>query len=153
MSEEDQVKTITFFQALNTVTPNNTFDMGLVVSQSGKVNDLIGLIPTQASYEIVAVSSKEHPDDILKKIVEAFQNKKWVILELEEAYMPGRLYNQLRLLSLENKLEVVNLMSSNEQETVIQQPEESRVFVVTNKEVSEKLGVSFMSLFGSVLNI
>ena len=153
MSEEDQAKTITFFQALNSVSVDNGFDMGLVISESAKASDLVGLIPPKASSEIISITSKDHPDDILNKIIKAFESKKWVILEMEDVYMPGRLYNQLRLLSISNRLEITNLMGNDEKEVVVKQPIESRIFVIANENISQKLGVPFMSLFGSVLKI
>ena len=153
MQEETQIKAITFFQALESVSANNTFGIGLVLSESIKASDLVGLIPPKSSSEIIAITSKDHPDEILKKIIELFKNKKWIILEMEEAYLPGRLYNQLRLLSVNNRLEINNLMGSEEKEVIVRQPEESRIFVVTNEKISQELGAHFMSLFGSVLKI
>ena len=44
-------------------------------------------------------------------------------------------------------------MGSNEKEIIVEQPLESKVFAIATKEISETLGVPFMSLFGSVLKI
>ena len=151
ISQKNQIQTITYFQALNTVSGGQNFDLGLVITKNGKAGDLVGLMPAAANIEVFSLSSKDHPDDALKKLIEALKSHKWFVLELEDDYMPGRIYNQLRLLATTNKMEVVNLLGSKEKETVIKQSADSRIVVVTNHKIAKKLGYQFTRLFGSVL--
>ena len=152
-SEEEQIKTITFFQALDNVLNGQNFDLGLVVTNRFKAEDFLGLIPPKATADIFTLTTKEHPDDAILQIVESFKSNKWFILELQESYMPSQLYGQLRSLSVSNRLDIQNLLGSDEKEMIVEQPKESRVVVITTNEIAEKLGNQFKGLFGPVLNI
>jgi len=73
---------------------------------------------------------------------------------LEDGFLPAKAYNQLRLLSINNHLQVFDLADKKGEEADIKQPKESRIIIVGNEEVLSKIKIpTFLRLFGPIINL
>jgi hypothetical protein len=142
------VTTEKFIQALETVKVNGIFSLGLVVNKSSQVVDWSKLI---TKLVILSLGEKTSVEEILPGISQAFENKKWLVLDCQTD-LPAEIYAQLKLLSTVNRLQLL------EGEKVIdtKQPPESRVIVVLSKARLEMILTEypeFKHLFGPVIDI
>lgn len=144
-----------FFQAIDKVlhSPGNLCDLGLIISDKIKINDLIDLTPYPERVEVFNLSEKNGSDEFVNKLVECFKNKKWSLVELKDGYLPSIIYNQLRILSAQNRLQVPDL--AGKQEVIdLKMPEESRIVFLINQESLSKINnTDFIKLFGPVIKI
>ena len=153
-TQQEQLKK--FFMALEKVShlPGELYDMGLVVSDEIKIEDLSGVLEESGiASEKFILSIETNADDFLKKIMQVFENKKWLLVEIINGYLPAKIYNQLRLLSIQNRLQLLDLMDNNKIED-IKMPKESRVvFWATQRSIAQIANPGFINLFGPVIKI
>ena len=64
-----------FIKAVKLVKPEGMLDMGLVVNQNGQAIDWHDNIFKKN--EILEVIPGKHPDDLIRQIFQALQDKKW----------------------------------------------------------------------------
>jgi len=144
-----------FFQAVDKVlhSPGDLCDLGLIISDKIKIKDLLNLTPYPERVEVFNLSEKTNSNEFLQEMVECFKNKKWLLVGLKDGYLPGRIHNQLRLLSIQNRLQIFDLIGK--QEAVdLRMPEESRiVFLISQENLSKIHNANFIKLFGPVINI
>ncbi|MCH7759080.1 hypothetical protein IID20_01860 [Patescibacteria group bacterium] len=154
LAQKEKQKIEEFFQALDKVShdPGDLYDLGLIVSDRIKIKDLINSSSYFKKADVFNLSRQVHPDEFLKTLVKAFRNKKWLLVELIDGYLPARIYNQLRLLSIGNRLQIFNL--AGEEEINLKMPSESRVvFFTTQSEVPKINNPNFLKLFGPIIKI
>jgi len=156
MISKTQKETIKkFFQAIDKVlhSPGDLCDLGLIISDKIKINDLIDLTPYPERVEVFNLSEKNSPDEFLNKLVECFKNKKWSLVELKDGYFPSTIYNPLRILSIQNRLQISDL--TGKQEAIdLRIPEESRIiFLIDQENLSKINNTDFIKLFGPVIKI
>lgn len=143
-----------FFEALKKVShgPGEIYDLGLIISNNLKPKDLIKFAPQPEKTEVFCLSEKNNPREFLKTLIGVFEEKKWLLIELIDGYLPSEVYNQLRLLSINNRLQIFNL--DNKEKTDLKMPKESRVVFLASKEsIAKIIEPSFLNLFGPVINI
>ena len=152
-AKTDKKRLELLFKGLKEFSCEGIFDMGLIISKSvPKKSELDQFFPKGIQHEVISVGKESFPDDVIAEILDAFQDKKWVVISLEDGVLPGRLYNQLRLLATLNRIQIMNLTGKNEAN--VRQPKESRVVLVSSKENLEKIeNPTFMNLFGMVADI
>lgn len=149
MREEILEKILTFFQALDRVSPGNAPDMGMIVVKP-KINqkEIIKMAPAKSNYLIL--NKESYPDDFLLGIKKSFREKKWIFIELKDGYLPGRIYNQLRNLSVSGRMQIFNLADENEIE--ITQPKESRIILIATQKIIDSIKApTFLNLFGPII--
>lgn len=142
---------VSFFQALEKISHQGLYDLGLIIKTPKlKTADLIKLIPRGKKAEIFRFNIKSAADDLIRFIVKIFQEKKWGLIELEDGFLPSRAYNQLRLLSINNRLQIFE----QEKEINLKQPEECRLIIIGNEEVLSQIKIpTFLRLFGPIINL
>lgn len=140
-----------FFLVLNRVSSHGLYDLGLIVkTKKQKMMDLVKFIPKAKKAEIFRFNSKLIADDLLKFIIKVFEEKKWGLIELEDGFLPGRAYNQLRMLSTNNRLQIFD----KEKEMNLKQPEECQLIIIGNEEVLSQIKIpTFLRLFGPIINL
>lgn len=140
-----------FFQALEKVSHQGLYDLGLIVKTPKlKTSDLIQLIPKGKKAEIFKFNNKLIADDLIKFIIKVFEDKKWGLIELEDGFLPSTAYNQLRLLSINNRLQIFE----QEKEINWKQPEECRLIIIGDEEVLSQIKIpTFLRLFGPIINL
>jgi len=156
MSTKEQEKNLKkFFEAIDRVTNRGLYDLGLVVkTEKQKTSDLVRLIPKDKRAEVFKFNNKLIADDLLKFIIKIFEEKKWGFIELEDIFLPGKVYNQLRLLSISNRLQVLGLAGSKEGEINLKQPKESRIIMIGNEDILSQIKIpTFLRLFGPIINL
>lgn len=149
MKEETIKKLLTFFQALDMVSSGNAPDLGMIVIEP-KINpeEIAKMAPEKSV--CLTLDKNSLPDDILSEIQKAFEEKKWIFIELKDGYLPGRIYNQLRNLSINGKMQVFNFSGKDEVE--IHQPPQSRiVLLATKKAIDAVEAPTFLNLFGPII--
>ena len=151
--QEDNLKT--FFGSLDRISNQGLYDLGLITkTKEQKTEELAKFVPKNIKVEIFKFSSKLVADDLLKFIIKVFEEKKWGLIELEDGFLPAKAYNQLRLLSINNHLQVFDLADKKGEEADIKQPKESRLIIVGNEEVLSKIKIpTFLRLFGPIINL
>jgi hypothetical protein len=157
MKKLDQIQKLNkFFQALEKVShpPGELYDLGLILKENNwGINELKKAVPYPERTEVFELNEKIHPDEFLKKIINCFENKKWLLVEVENGYLPGRIYNQLRLLSCQNRLQVFNLIGEKD-EINLKMPKETRIVFIFNKESLAKVNIpNFLALFGPIIKL
>lgn len=140
-----------FFQALDRVSHQELYDLGLIVKSSKlKTLDLIKPVLKGKKAEIFRFNIKSTADDLIKFIIKVFQAKKWGLIELEDGFLPSKAYNQLRMLSINNHLQIFE----QEKEINLKQPEECRLIIIGNEEVLSQIKIpTFLRLFGPIINL
>ncbi len=151
----DGKKLTLFFQGLRDFSYQGVFDMGLIISNHAPKKDALAkFLPKKSDLEIISVNQNSFPDEIISKIIEGFDAKKWIVIDLEDGSMPGRLYNQLRLLAAVNRIQIFHLAGRRNEEVNVKQPGESRVVVVSSRENLERIeNPTFINLFGVVADL
>ena len=132
---------------------NKTFDLGLIVKEpkskirSEKIFETITKI---IDAEKIVYDSSILDEDIIKRIIKAFQNKKWVFLEIKKD-ISSVLLNQLKNLSNHNILQLIDYQGEDVFE--LPMPKESRVIVFAERDfIENKISYPhFYTLFGPVL--
>lgn len=154
ITQQKQIDLITFFQALDRVVSDHGFDMALVVKKKNQdTKEFLGLLPPERDGIIFTYDETAHPDDALKALLNAFENKKWFFLHVERDNISGRVYNQLRLLASINRIQIAHLIGSEEEVAEKKQPPQSRVVITVTKNTLEKLEHHIMQLFGPIIYI
>jgi len=151
LNKKQKENMVAFFEAIDKASHQGLYDLGLIVKTPKlKISDLIKLIPKGKKAEIFRFNIKETVDELIKFIIKAFKEKKWGLIELEDGFLPSRAYNQLRLLSINNRLQIFE----QEKEMNLKQPEECRLIIVGDEEVLSQIKIpTFLRLFGPIINL
>jgi len=138
-----------FIQALELVKAEGFYSLGLMINKSGqeiKWGDII-----KNKKQIIEVFIDKDATETVEEIQKAMKEKKWIILEIKDE-LPAIVYAQLRMLSLNNRIQLTKL----DKLTEIKQPEESRIILTCLKEVLEKIQgqyPQFKDLFGPIIEV
>lgn len=155
MISKTQKETIKkFFEAVENIShgPGEIYDLGLVISDNLKSKDLVKFVPRPKEVEVFNLSGKSNSQKFLKTLATTLEEKRWLLINLEDGYLPSAIYSQLRLLSTNNCLQIFSLDGAGK--TDFKMPKESRIVVLANKNSMAKIdNSSFLSLFGPVINI
>jgi len=139
-----------FIQAVDLVKTRGCYSLGLIIKpKTGKINwDDFLTYP----YQIIDIEqSEEKQKTFLNKMLKAVKEKNWLVLELKDN-LPGLVYSQLKLLSLNNRMQVLQ----DNEISVERLADRSRVIVVAYKENIkdiEQRYPDFRNLFGPIINI
>lgn len=127
--------------------------MGLVTVEGDKKQETIDAIKAEVKdQEVFDFGPESLADDFLLALVGAFQNKKWLIINLNGGRIDGQIYSQLRRLATTNRLQILNWQDQAEFD--LKQPEESRaIFIASWPEVEALNLPEFTQLFGPVLDL
>lgn len=143
-----------FFEAVENVShgPGGIHDLGLVISDNLKSKDLVKFAPQSKEVEIFDLSEKSDSREFLKSLITIFEDKKWLLVNLEDGYLPSAIYGQFRLLSTNNHLQIFDLGAKEKMD--FKMPKESRIVILANKDSMAKINnPNFINLFGPVINI
>lgn len=142
-------------EVLKKIKPQGILEMGLIIKQPNQpMEEILGFF-SKEDLETFKLNKEVFSDDFLKKLIEVFEQRKWLIVEMEDDSLGNRIYGQLRLLSTLNRLQIFNLAGNDQAEINLKQPEESRIIFVTTEEILAKLAEKgfnrFLNLFGPVI--
>jgi hypothetical protein len=132
-------------------SPGELYDLGLVVSNEIKIDDLIKISKESGVRAESFVLSENTPEDIfLGEIEQVFESKKWLITEIKNGCLSSKIYNQLRLLSIQNRMQLFKQDEIKD----IKMPKESRiVFLIAKESIFQINNPGFLGLFGPVIKI
>lgn len=135
--------------------PSQTFDLGLIVKESeSKINseEVLAAIRKIVESEKVIYDKLITDEDMIEKIIEAFENNKWIFLEIKKD-ISSLLLNQLKHLANSNSLRLIDYKGRDLAE--IKMPENSRVIVFSERDfIENKITYPyFYRLFGPTLSI
>lgn len=83
-----------FFETIDKVSHQGLYDLGLIVkSKDQKIEDLLKFTPKEKKVEIFKFNNELIVDDLLEFIIKVFKEKKWGLIELENGFLPGSVYN------------------------------------------------------------
>ena len=155
MISKTQKETIKkFFEAVENVFhgPGEIYDLGLVISDNLKSKDLVKFSPRPKEVGVFNLSEKSNSQEFLKTLITTFEDKKWLLVNIENGYLPSAIYSQLRLLSTNNCLQIFSLDGAGKID--FKMPKESRIVVLANKDSMARINnPNFINLFGPVINI
>lgn len=150
-NQKDDLKKV--FQALRFVSRDGFWDLGLIVKgEKIKIKEIMKFLPQKIEAETFRFNNDLIPDDMFRFIIKIFQDKKWGIIELEDGFLPSKAYNQLRLLSNMNRMQILDMIGEGDEEININQPNESRLIIIIDHDNLPKIKIpTFLRLFGPVL--
>lgn len=140
-----------FFKAIEKIShgPGENYDLGLIISDKLKSKDLIKFAPRPKEVEVFNLSDKT-ASEFIGTLLNIFKEKKWMLIEAIDGYLPGEIYNKLRFLSINNHLQFFD----GENDKDAKMPAETRiVFLINKKSASRINNPNFINLFGPVINI
>lgn len=133
-----------FFRALEKVKVEGRWSMGLIIADLKAVD--FGLL--KSAKEKIIVDGALLPAAVIKKIIKAFAEGEWVVLEIKGT-LPAEVYNQLKLLSTQNRIQLPD-------GEVARQPESARIVAVAEPETVKSIEIEypdFKYLFGPIINL
>jgi len=133
--------------------PNQTFDLGLIVKEPKsqiEVEKVFEEIKKVVDIERIVYDETIFDEDVIDKIVEAFQKNKWVFLEIKKD-IDSPLLNQLKHLANYNSFQLIDYRGKDVFE--MKMPENSRVIVFAERDfIENKISYPhFYRLFGPTL--
>jgi hypothetical protein len=97
------------------------------------------------------VGSDADPEDAITALLGAAQDTRWCRLDLVDGNLPGRVYNQLRMLATSGHLQIVN-PAIEVGMTDVRWPVEAKIVVVISQASLDAMTVpAFLDLFGPIL--
>jgi len=131
------------------------FDLGLIVKEPQsriEVKEVFEEIKKIVDIEKVVYDETIFDEDVIDKIVGAFQKNKWVFLEIKKD-IGSPLLNQLKHLANHNSVQLIDYQGKDVFEMKI--PENSRVIVFAERDFIENkiTYFHFYRLFGPTLSI
>ena len=135
--------------------PNQTFDLGLIVKEpksQTEVEKVFEEIKKVVDIERIVYDGTIFDEDVIDKIVDAFQKNKWVFLETKKD-IGSPLLNQLKHLANHNCLQLIDYQGKDVFE--MKMPENSRVIVFAERDfIENKISyLHFYKLFGPTLSL
>jgi len=153
----DKEKLETFIKLLQKVRkqPNGTFDLGLIIREpNSEVNysEILEEIKKIVDIEEIVYDQSVFDEDIIEKLINAFEKEKWVFLVIKKD-IGSTLLNQLKHLSNYNALQLLNYHGKDLVE--IKMPENSKVIVFAERDfIENKITYPhFYRLFGPTLSL
>ena len=144
-------KIIAFFNAVQKISSNGNFEMGLLVKKPRQQTEfLLPLAFSAAPPCLISVSNSSVPEEILAKLSEALEKKQWIFLELADGILPARVYNQVRLLASTNRLDYLP-SGAHDFAAMRQQPESRLIVLVSEGNLKKITHQKFLDLFGPIL--
>ena len=141
----DQIKLENFLSALAI----DHGHLGLVVTD-GEVGT-VALPLIKNGLASIDLDAQTDPDAVLSLLLDCAKRSRWCRLNLVDGSLPGRVYNQLRNLSVTGHLDVAQIGAKGMGQEV-RWPAEAKVVLVANSAILEQISVpTFLNLFGPVL--
>jgi hypothetical protein len=151
----DKEKLKTFIHLLQKVQKqlSQTFDLGLIVKELEsqiEVKEVFEEIKKIVNIERIIYDETTFDEDVIDKIVDAFQENKWVFLEIKKD-IGSPLLNQLKHLANHNLLQLIDYQGKDVFE--MKMPENSRLIVFAERDfIENKISYPhFYRLFGPTL--
>jgi len=134
---------------------SRTFDLGLIVKEQKsqvKVKEFFEEIKKLVDIERIVYDEKIFDEDVIDKIVDAFQKNKWVFLEIKKD-IGSPLLNQLKHLANYNSFQLIDYQGKDIFE--MKMPENSRLIVFAERDfIENKITYPhFYRLFGPTLSL
>ena len=134
---------------------SRTFDLGLIVKEQKsqvKVKEFFEEIKKLVDIERIVYDEKIFDEDVIDKIVDAFQKNKWVFLEIKKD-IGSPLLNQLKHLANYNSFQLIDYQGKDIFE--MKMPKNSRLIVFAERDfIENKISYPhFYGLFGPTLSI
>jgi len=135
--------------------PSQTFDLGLIVKEPKsqiEAKEVFEEIKKNVDIEKVVYDEIIFDEDVIDKIVDAFQKNKWVFLEIKKD-IGSPLLNQLKHLANHNLLQLIDYQGKDVFE--MKMPENSRLIVFAERNfIENKISYPhFYRLFGPTLSL
>jgi len=153
----EEEKLNTFIRLLQKVKkqPSQTFDLGLIVKELGsqiEVEEVFEEIKKIVDIERIVYDETIFDEDVIDKIVDAFQKNKWVFLEIKKD-IGSSLLNQLKHLANYNSFQLIDYQGEDVFE--MKMPENSRLIVFAERDfIENKISYPhFYRLFGPTLSL
>lgn len=133
----------------------HTFDLGLIVKEPKsevKKNNLLKEIKKIVSLEDIVYNEEITDETVIEKIINSFEKKKWVFLEIKKD-IKSPLLNQLKHLANYNSFQLIDYKDRDVFE--IKMPQESRIIVFGERDfIENKISYPhFYILFGPTLSL
>lgn len=135
-----------FFNALERVKAGGHWSMGLIIADADA--EAVDFTSLKNDKEKIIIDGAPSPELAIKKMVEILAAGEWIILEIKNS-LPSEVYNQLRLLSSQNRLQLAD-------GAVICQPDTSRVVAVVSASTIKNIEVAYPDFkfsFGPIINL
>jgi len=131
------------------------FDLGLIVKEPTcqiEVKEVFEEIKKIVDIERIIYDETIFDEDVIDKIVDAFQKNKWVFLEIKKD-IKSLLLNQLKHLANYNSFQLIDYQGKDVFD--MKMPENSRVIVSAERDfIENKISYPhFYRLFGPTLNL
>lgn len=135
--------------------PTRTFDLGLIVKEPKSQissDEILKAIKEMVEIEKITYEQFVSDEDVIKKIIEAFKEGKWIFLEIKKD-ISSLLLNQLKHLSNSNNLQLIDFEGKDIFE--MKMPENSRIIIFAERDFIENhiTYPHFYRLFGPTLSI
>lgn len=156
MDKENLNKFIRLLQKVHIFPPlAGKSDLGLIVKEpKSKIssNKVLETIKKIINIEKITYDKSIFDEDVIEKIIEAFEKGKWIFLEIKKD-IASPLLNQLKHLANHNILQLLNYKGHDLAE--IKMPENTRVIIFTERNFIEKeiTYPHFYRLFGPTLSL
>lgn len=128
------------------------FVSGLIIRKgdnSPSIKEISGQLPENIAVEI---SRKADDSKIINEFKNAFENKKWISISLNDGYLSPLWREQLTRLRDSNSIFIQG--KTAETTFYAEQPKEARVFVVIDEKNMDNVNYSdFLNLFGPIMEI
>lgn len=154
----DQEKLNMFIHLLQKVhkQPSQAFDLGLIVKEpkseitSLKVLEVIRKVGIDI--EKIIYDKTTNDEDVIKKLIEAFKNKKWIFLEIKKD-IGSPLLNQLKHLANYNSFQLIDYKGQDIFE--MKTSENCRLIIFAERDfIENKITYPhFYRLFGPTLSL
>ncbi len=153
----EQEKLNKFIRLLQKVQkqPSQTFDLGLIVKEPKSQvneNEIFQKVQKLVNIENITYDKSLFDEDVIEKIIAAFEKNKWIFLEIKKD-IKSPLLNQLKHLSNHNLLQLVGYKGKDVFE--MKMPEKSRLIVFAERDfIENKITYPhFYRLFGPTLSV
>lgn len=147
----------TFIRLLQKVQkqPSRTFDLGLIVKEPESktvADEIFDEVKKLVNIERIIYDQSTIDEDVFEKIIQAFQEGKWVFLEIQKD-LSSPLLNQLKHLANYNSFQLIDYREKDIFE--MKMPEESRIIIFAERDfIENKISYPhFYRLFGPTLSI
>ena len=154
MNQEKLKKFIRLLQKVQKQS-NRTFDLGLIIKESkSKISSdkILEAIKKLTDIEKITYDKSIADEEVIEKIIDAFEKSKWVFLEIEKN-ISSPLLNQLKHLANHNILQLIEYKGKDLFE--MKMPKDSRLIVFSERDfIENKITYPhFYRLFGPTLSL
>lgn len=103
ITQEDQIKLKDFFNFVSATQSLSLIILHKIAEFDKTAKEVVMLLDKpKADFEI---NEDTQPEDFVKVLRDAFSAQKWLFLKIKTPYLPGPIYQQLRLLSTINRID------------------------------------------------